>query len=336
MSKCWQYIFNGPRNSWIFHKPLSIYKEQNKPMLRIALYATRGRRVCCLCNYKHDSLFSLWSHYKHFFLPTRSNNTNRNILKNCLKMSFKWDFSEKTNCSRNEQSLFQQNIPKKMKSIYKHTHTSTHLLYFICLTFNTSQTQQNNKNLRRLNLTHIFAFKCVRAYIFVPVCVYVCECVVKVIKPQQGRFESESAAIQWVRNCADGCATWANTNSQAQIQKINRSVMQTVYVWTTHIYTSINICSQENKQSNRNSRVFFLFLHLAVNYSNYINFIEIRFRTFYSWTVCGCLSKTKNSRQQSKGTRNKKKKEAKNWLTAENWPTSMQSGVDWAFCQLQL
>lgn len=58
--------------------------------------------------------------------------------------------------------------------------------------------------------------------------------------------------------------------------------MQTIYVWTTYIYTSINICSQENKQSNRNSRVFFLFLHLAVNYSNYINFIKIRYRTFYS------------------------------------------------------
>lgn len=156
--------------------------------------------------------------------------------KNCLKMSFKWNFSEKTNCSRNEQSLFQQNIPKKMKSIYKHTHTSTHLLYFICLTFNTSQTQQNNKNLRRLNLTHIFAFKCVRACIYVSVCVYVCECVVKVIKPQQGRFESESAAITvsaklcWrLRNLSKHKFSGANTKNKS-IGYANCICMDHIYI----------------------------------------------------------------------------------------------------------
>lgn len=205
-------------------------------MLRIALYATRGRRVCCLCNYKHDSLFSLWSHYKHFFFAHNLQSLTKatETYKNCLKMSFKWDFSEKTNCSRNEQSLFQQNIPKKMKSIYKHTHTNAHIYYILFAWLLTLRRHSKIIKICAAWTWHIFSLSSVCECASIYLCV--CECVVKVIKPQQGRFESESAAIQWVRNCADGCATWANTNSQAQIQKINRFVMQTIYVWTTYIY----------------------------------------------------------------------------------------------------
>lgn len=84
--------------------------------------------------------------------------------------------------------------------------------------------------------------------------------------------------------------------------------MQTIYILTTYIYICRYICSQENKQTSRNSRLFFLFLHLVVNYSNYINFIKIRFRTFYSCIVCGLSLSFENNKFASTKQRHEKQK----------------------------
>lgn len=138
--------------------------------------------------------------------------------------------------------------------------TCRHTYYMIFVWLLTLCSQRNNKNLRRLNLTHIFAFKHVCVCVALWLCVWWCECVVKVIKPQQGRFESEccntvSAKLCWqLRNVSKYKFSDANTK--------NKSIGYANYIRKLCIYVYADTITREST----NQRVFVSLSHSLCTY----------------------------------------------------------------------